>query len=359
MDRKTSAGMIVRAATVALAIAAAFAPIPAPLVERAYSSSSYLAWQPWVTTASNAVPFAVFDLGFAAVVAGWLAALIVDRGRGRRPWLRVVVRAVVRTVVWGAALYLLFLVAWGLNYRRVPLSGKLRFDASAVTPAAARALATTAIARLDALHDDAHAAAWSDREMRARLADAFAGAERTLGATRLAAPGRPKRTIFDLYFRRAGVSGMTDPYFLETMLAGDLLPFERPFVIAHEWSHLAGYADESEANFVGWIACLRGAAPLEYSAWISLYGDIVRAVPAGDRAALVARLDPGPRADLRAMVERSARHVSPVIATAGWSVYDRYLKANRVEAGTASYAAVVRLMLGTRFGPRWTPELRH
>ena len=43
---------------------------------------------------------------------------------------------------------------------------------------------------------------------------------------------------------------MTDPFLLETLIAPDLLEVERPFVIAHEWAHLAGYADESEANFV-------------------------------------------------------------------------------------------------------------
>jgi hypothetical protein len=31
-------------------------------------------------------------------------------------------------------------------------------------------------------------------------------------------------------------------------------------------------------------------------------------------------------------------------------VYDQYLKANRVQAGAASYAQVVRLVLGTRLG---------
>jgi hypothetical protein len=40
--------------------------------------------------------------------------------------------------------------------------------------------------------------------------------------------------------------------------------------------------------------------------------------------------------------------VSPGVSRAGWRVYNSYLKANRVEAGTASYDEVVRLVLGTR-----------
>ena len=55
------------------------------------------------------------------------------------------------------------------------------------------------------------------------------------------------------------------------------------------------------------------------------------------------------------IADRVRQHVNPRVSAAGWRVYDRYLKANRVEAGTASYAEVVRLALGVRFGPDWTP----
>ena len=51
--------------------------------------------------------------------------------------------------------------------------------------------------------------------------------------------------------------------------------------------------------------------------------------------------------DLQAIRERHEREVNPRVSTAGWQVYDRYLKANRVDAGTASYADVVKLVLGT------------
>ena len=46
---------------------------------------------------------------------------------------------------------------------------------------------------------------------------------------------------------------------------------------------------------------------------------------------------------------------SPVVREAASGVYDGYLRANRVEEGIASYDAVLRLMLGTRLGPEWTP----
>ena len=148
---------------------------------------------------------------------------------------------------------------------------------------------------------------------------------------------------------------MTDPYFLETLVVSDLLPFERPFVVAHEWSHLAGYGDEGEANFVGWLTCLGSTEAEQYGGWLFLYGELIRAVRGRERAELSARLERGPREDLRAIAARIESQASPRLSAAGWRVYDRYLKANRVEAGAASYAEVVRLALGVTFGPGWTP----
>jgi len=63
---------------------------------------------------------------------------------------------------------------------------------------------------------------------------------------------------------------------------------------------------------------------------------------------LGAALGSGPREDLRAIRQRFAREVSPRLSIAGWRVYDSYLRANRVDAGSASYGEVVRLVLGVR-----------
>ena len=173
-----------------------------------------------------------------------------------------------------------------------------------------------------------------------------------------AAPGRPKRSVLNFYFARASVDGMTDPFFLETLTNQGLLPLERPFVVAHEWGHLAGYADESEANFVAWLICMRANVPAQYSAWVSLYGTILNALPPSDRAEVTRGLHAGPREDLRAIAERVRRQTVPLASRAGYALYDRFLKANRVEAGVRSYAEVLRLLVGTKFTQDGKPILR-
>jgi hypothetical protein len=145
-------------------------------------------------------------------------------------------------------MYLLFLGLWGLNYRRVPLEQRLPYDTTGVNGDAAREAARVATSRLNALFMQPHVQT-NAHGVDPALATAFARATKELGAPGTTVPARPKRTLLDLYFRPAGVAGMTDPFFLETLVESDLLPVERPFVVAHEWAHLAGFADEGEANF--------------------------------------------------------------------------------------------------------------
>jgi len=335
-----------RVILVAVAGALAILPLPPHIVERAFSRGLYAAIQPAVTFSSNVASFAWLDIMIVAVVAA-LATLTA------RDWLRAGVWGAARSgawrvVVWAAALYLGFLLLWGFNYRRQRLPDRVAFQASAVTPAAAHRLATVAVDRINALHAAAHAEGWvGGSAIDPALAGSFERVARELGAlSRGIVVGRPKRSLLDWYFQRAGVAGMTDPWFLETLVAGDLLPFERPHVIAHEWAHLAGLADEGEANVAGWLACMRGSIADQYSGWLFMFGESVLTLPARERAAVIQRVGDGPRTDLDAIRERTLKHVSPRLSSAGWRVYDSYLKANRVEAGVQSYTDVVRLVLG-------------
>lgn len=61
--------------------------------------------------------------------------------------------------------------------------------------------------------------------------------------------------------------------------------------------------------------------------------------------------------DLRAIFERERRQMSPRAFRVSSLVYDRYLKANRIQSGVANYGEVAALLLGVRFGPDWTPKL--
>lgn len=341
--------MQARWALIALALAAAVMPLPDEWIEAWYSTSLYPYGQAAITSLSNFVPIALIDVLLVVVAIGWLVALVGDSRR--LAWRRTAWRALLRTATVASLLYLAFLAAWGLNYRRVPLEDRLQLSSRGVTPDAAERLARIAVAELNRLYRPANERpGLADGRIDATLPPALASVQRQLDAPRGIVPARPKRSLLDAYFRAASVDGMTDPWFLETLTLSTLLPFERPMVIAHEWAHLAGFADEGEANFVGWLACLRADDAARYSAWLFLYAEAASALDDGQRRDVVARLADGPRADLRAINARIAADVNVVVSDVGWGLYDQYLKANGIERGRRSYTDVVRLVLGTSLG---------
>ena len=348
-----------KAATVVVALLGAVVPVSPSFIERWYSTGLYPRIQNLLTPVSNVIPFALFDvltIGALVLVVGSLVRAIRRARQARR--LSILLSTLGNIIFGAAAAYLVFLVVWGFNYRRVSMAERIVVGPAAPTADAVRALGQRAVMELNALHPAAHAASdtppWRDEAMRG----AFDRVQRLLTGSPPAVPGRLKRTIYGPYFRWTSVDGMVDPFALEVMANPDLLPIERPFVAAHEWAHLAGYADESEASFVGWLTCLQGDARAKYSGWMFLYWQLSGEVSADDRRLLAAALESGPRRDVDDISERLRRGRWPLLQRSSWMVYDQYLKANRVEAGIRSYGLVLTLIMRAQFDEEWRPTVK-
>jgi hypothetical protein len=91
---------------------------------------------------------------------------------------------------------------------------------------------------------------------------------------------------------------------------------------------------------------------------MALYWQVSGEVSSTDRQRLLEALDPGPRGDLDAAIARVRRGQRPWVRDIGWRLYDRYLKANRVEEGVRSYGAVVTLILLARVDESGNPVRR-
>lgn len=330
-----------------VAAALLLAPIPAWLVETYYSRGVYPPLQQLVTFASNLVPMAVLDvlIGLAALLV--LMRVVLLLGTVRSHGVIAALWEGLRRALRGAAILVIaFVCLWGLNYRRPPLEATLGEPPSPSVAALVEAIS------------DANALAAS---LRSRIGD-----ERNLtyaqAADRLRAPmrtalgeidrdvrfrgGRPKYSLLlTPFFTWAGVNGMLNPFALESIVHPELLPVERSFVLAHEWAHLTGQADEAEASAVGWLACMRGDAATAYSASLYLILEAIAALPGEARAKAFASLDEGVREDLQQIIDRMRRQQRPRVQRAASRVYDEYLRANQVEDGTASYGRALTLIL--------------
>jgi hypothetical protein len=340
------------------AVITALLPVEPQVVERWFSRTWYPPLQRVVAPLANRVSWSLFDVTVVAIVVA-AATMVVARVRGakgparRRRWWN----AAFDLVALAAAVYLVFMTTWGWHYRRVPLATRLDARSEGVTAERVRELADTAIYHLNALHPAVQTSAWPHTEAWvARLGPAFDAAQRAFGIDPPAVATRPKATALGPWFVRAGIAGMTNPFQYDVTLTPDALPCEVPGLLAHEWAHVAGFAREDEAGFVGFVTTQLGDAHAQYSGWLDVYVRLLTALRRAERAAIHARLGAGPRADLAAVARRLER-VSPAAQRVAWSSYDSYLKSNRVREGLESYDGVVALMARSRFDERWRPAM--
>ncbi|HYN07537.1 MAG TPA: DUF3810 family protein [Vicinamibacterales bacterium] len=331
-----------------LALILMFAPMPDGTINDFYAVNFYPRLQRAVTSATNFLSFSVLDVLLVAVgLMGMFSALRLLRTASNHGLMEALWDGSRRLLRGGALVIILFLLGWGYNYRRTPLESALPGGkATAPTTEALQA----AVLEANALGGKLRKAIGSDMEQSyEEVAGALSGpmdiALKQLQQPTLGTPGRPKHSIMlTPFFTWAGVTGMINPIGLESIVHPELLPFERPFVLAHEWAHLAGQADEAQASAVGWLSCMRGTAPLAYSASLYLIMEAASAMPSDARQVVMKQLDPGVKADIDAILVRLQRGKPSVQRTAS-RVYDEYLRANRVADGTASYGRALSLIL--------------
>ncbi|HZV76903.1 MAG TPA: DUF3810 family protein [Candidatus Babeliales bacterium] len=321
-------------------------------IERAYVNGGYPVWEHAAYAITHPLPW---SLGDVAALAGAAAIVwqIVEFGRRRvRRWSDVGQLLLGCAAVLG--LYAIwFEVSWGWNYARAPLETRVQFDAGRVTSGNADALRRRAMAQMNALAPAAHAIAARPLDY-SDLRAAWLPAVQRAGDEWLPLVGAPKPTIADPFMMATGTSGFVNPLTLNVALASDLLWFERPFDLAHEWSHDAAYAREDEANYLAIVTCLRSPDPaMQYSGWFELFLYLPQKKHYARRefVRLVWQ-------DFAALRKRDARHINVILAHWSWRTYNVYLKSNRIASGVANYDEVTRLMLGVPLDSDGLPAAR-
>lgn len=246
-----------------------------------------------------------------------------------------------------------FELSWGWNYARAPLETRVQFYPERVTPGAAANLRARAMAQVNALAAAAHASSAQPLDIEA-LRAAWLPVVQRAGDDWSPRVGPAKRTLADPFMVATGTSGFINPFTLNVATASDLLWFERPFDMAHEWSHDAGYAREDEANYLAVVTCLRSPDPaVQYSGWFELFLYLPQKRRYAHREFV-----PLVWQDFAALRRRDARHINALLAHWSWRTYNTYLKTNRIATGVANYGEMTRLVLGVPLDAAGLPVAR-
>jgi hypothetical protein len=359
ISRRFSPRLAAKIAVVALSLLLTIFQLPASFIERFYANGFYARLQSMVTPVSNLLPFALYDVLISVLILGlpafWIVCL-VRAGKGKR--LRRAAGLFLNTIVFGAIILLVFQLLWGFNYMRQPLRQKLDYNGERINEEAAMRFYRLCVKGLNSEVEAAHETNLpDDEEWRKRLQPAYSALLKEFGRAGDITLARAKATLFDKYLEAAGISGFINPFGHETIVGRGYHSLDRAFTLAHEWGHLAGFAEESEASFVGLLALLRSEdAACRYAGWLALYShlplcSLKEKLKAGQEE--MPQLAAAVEGDLRAMDEEAdKRRISPAVSKAQWQMYDQFLKAQHA---TASYGELASLMMGTEFGDGWKP----
>jgi hypothetical protein len=147
---------------------------------------------------------------------------------------------------------------------------------------------------------------------------------------------------------KTGVAGYYNPFTGEAQLNRNLPVFLKPFVACHELAHQLGYANESEANFVGFLACRQSAHPMfRYAAHLEMLMLANRQLRMTDSlaaATILKQCQAGVQKDLQTWRIYQGRQ-SRLMGAVFERVFDVFLKTNRQRDGIRSYDAAVMLLL--------------
>jgi len=353
MSAAVRKGFVVDLALVALALVVKFAMPSQTWIEANYSNGAYPAIDRVVRTFTGPLPFCLGDVLFVIAVSLLVRYWIVTVRRGRARPLQTAGAIVLRTFAVACAIFVWFIFSWGYGYTRVPLAEKIPVHDDRTDEDSVGRFADRVNDELTKYADPAHAEVLGDAEFERRLVPRFEAVIHRLGDVATFAPPHIKPTLFQPMLQASATTGFTDPWTHEVNVDASLLPYERPAIYAHEWSHLSGFNDESEANFISVIACTTSNDPfLEYSGWLLVWENLPSDVH------LTHIMGHTAYDDLATIRARYLKNVNKQVETVSRHAYDSYLKANHVKAGFASYRLFIRWMTGADFDREGLPLVR-
>ncbi len=159
---------------------------------------------------------------------------------------------------------------------------------------------------------------------------------------------QPKGLLVPWILSVQQISGVYSPFTIEANYNSGMVDYNIPFTACHELSHLRGFMQEEEANFIAYLACANSAdIEFQYSGsvmgWIYCLNELYEE-DYDTWYEIRVKLDSAVEKDLQLNREFWAKYESKISEVAEvWN--DTYLKVNGQEEGIKSYDRMVNLII--------------
>lgn len=159
---------------------------------------------------------------------------------------------------------------------------------------------------------------------------------------------KPKGLIFSQLLSMQQLSGIYSPFTIEANYNNDMLDYYIPFTTCHELSHLRGFMQEEEANFIAFLACISSDdIDFQYSGYMLGLSYCMNTLYKIDYEAWEQVNDQLP-VEIKNEYEKNIvfwNQYDGFLANVANQMNDMYLKANGQEKGVNSYSQMVNLIV--------------
>ncbi|MCH5599314.1 DUF3810 domain-containing protein [Niabella ginsengisoli] len=322
-------------------------------VERYYTNGVYPIIAVVLRYMFGWLPFSIGDIAYSLAIVFVIFKIVgtIKRIKNKN-FSKQYAKSFIRKGVFVAlVLYVVFYGLWGLNYSRLGIASQLGLKAKEYTT---RDIDTLVGLLHSRLNNNAVLLTNSMRDSFKTKRDVFFNASLLY---KIAATKYPflaykaysvKPSLFSYFGNYMGFQGYYNPFTGEGQVNTTIPKSVEPFVAAHEIAHQLGYAKESEANFVGFLACrLHPSINFKYSVYFDMYHYAIRELASVDTVKAKqydSTLHKQVKKDMDEYIAFYKKYRNPIEPYI-YKFYGYFLKANNQPKGRASYNEVVSWLI--------------
>lgn len=317
------------------------------VIEEVYSNGIYVYSSNFFRIVLGWIGFSVGDIIYGVVIAYLIFKIIKTRKS-------ITFKSSVINVLKGFSIfYFLFNLMWGLNYYRVPLSEKMNltyeYSFEDLLLFTDKMIEKSNALHLEIVADDSLKVVnpYSTNEI-------YQMAQHSYNLLSEKYPEftyinhSVKSSLISTPLSYMGFGGYMNPFTGEAQVNYLLPKYLFPTTTLHEMSHQIGYASESEANFIGYLASVNSEDMyFRYSGTIFALRYCLRNIEKFNSDLIeeyLSKVNPGIRLNFLETEEFWEEYETP-IERFFEIFYDTFLKANSQEEGLESYSKFVGLLI--------------
>jgi hypothetical protein len=266
----------------------------------------------------------------------YVAAIIYSIVTLRKSFRRSFVTTARRLFTVLSLTWLIFHVLWGFNYYRTSIPDQFKLERGEVKKEEIVAFAEYSLREANKLGIREQGIGVIDKNL---ITSAYEKLSK-LHPQLTYHPISFKSSLFGVMGNYMGYGGYYNPFTGEAQINDHMPEFMLPYIAVHEVAHQLGYAKESEANFIGYLAAMHSEdSLLRYSANLEMFLYANRALRRFDSTLAkqnMERLSPRIKKDLADYKVFAEKYYGPVDKFVTW-FYTGFLNFNNQPEGMMSY----------------------